>query len=70
MSGFTDDAIVRHGVLDDEVFFIQKPFSPDALALKARAVLDYLPGATPSVNLKDSLPPQLGETDHGHPPIN
>lgn len=40
MSGFTDDAIVRHGVLDKGVFFIQKPFSPDALARKARQVLD------------------------------
>jgi len=41
MSGFTDDAIVRHGVLDDGVFFLQKPFSPDTLAIKAREVLDY-----------------------------
>jgi two-component system, cell cycle sensor histidine kinase and response regulator CckA len=41
MSGFTDDAIIRHGVLDDGVFFIQKPFSPDSLALKAREVLDH-----------------------------
>ena len=40
MSGFTDDAVVRHGVLADGVCFIQKPFSPDALALKAREVLD------------------------------
>lgn len=40
MSGFTDDAIVHHGVLDDTVFFIQKPFSPDALANKTREVLD------------------------------
>ena len=40
MSGFTDDAVVRHGVLDDGVCFIQKPFSPDALAAKAREVLD------------------------------
>ncbi len=40
MSGFTDDAVVRHGVLDDGVCFIQKPFSPEALAAKAREVLD------------------------------
>jgi signal transduction histidine kinase/ActR/RegA family two-component response regulator len=45
MSGFTDDAIVRHGVLDEGVFFIQKPFSPDALAVKARQVLDHAVGA-------------------------
>jgi FixJ family two-component response regulator len=40
ISGFTHDAIVRHGVLDDGVLFIQKPFSPDSLALKVREVLD------------------------------
>jgi two-component system cell cycle sensor histidine kinase/response regulator CckA len=40
MSGFTDDAVVRHGVLDDGVWFIQKPFSAESLALKAREVLD------------------------------
>jgi len=42
MSGFTDDAIVHHGVLDENVFFIQKPFSPEGLAGKAREVLDQL----------------------------
>jgi PAS domain S-box-containing protein len=40
MSGFTDDAIVHHGVLDARVSFIQKPFSAEALASKAREVLD------------------------------
>jgi CheY-like chemotaxis protein len=42
MSGFTDDAIVHHGLLDEEIFFIQKPFSPDSLAIKARDVLDHV----------------------------
>ena len=40
MSGFTDDAIVHQGALDDHVFFLQKPFSPDCLAIKVREVLD------------------------------
>lgn len=40
MSGFTDDAIFRHGLIDHEMFFIQKPFSPDSLALKVRELLD------------------------------
>jgi CheY-like chemotaxis protein len=39
MSGYTDDAIVHHGVLNQGSHFIQKPFSPEVLAAKVRAVL-------------------------------
>jgi PAS domain S-box-containing protein len=42
MSGFTDDAIVHHGVLDESVSFLQKPFSLESLASKAREVLDQV----------------------------
>jgi PAS domain S-box-containing protein len=40
MSGYTDDAIVRHGVLEAGLNFIEKPFSLEALARKVREVLD------------------------------
>ena len=40
MSGYADDAIVHHGILDPGTSFLQKPFTPDALAGKVRAVLD------------------------------
>jgi PAS domain S-box-containing protein len=40
MSGYTDEAIVHHGILDADVKFIQKPFTPAALATKVREVLD------------------------------
>jgi two-component system cell cycle sensor histidine kinase/response regulator CckA len=40
MSGYTGDAIVRHGVLEPGTHFIEKPFTPEALALKVREVLD------------------------------
>jgi YesN/AraC family two-component response regulator len=39
MSGYTDDSVVRHGVLAQEMPFIQKPFSPIALRNKIREVL-------------------------------
>lgn len=40
MSGYTADAISPHGILDEGMNFIQKPFSLPALATKVRAVLD------------------------------
>ncbi len=39
-SGYTDDAVVRHGVIETNTNFIQKPFTPEALATKIRWILD------------------------------
>ena len=39
-SGYTDDAIFRHGVLDDGSRFISKPFAPGELRRKIREILD------------------------------
>jgi PAS domain S-box-containing protein len=40
MSGYTDNAIVHHGVLEEGINYIQKPFTPDSMARKVREVLD------------------------------
>jgi CheY-like chemotaxis protein len=40
MSGYTDDAIVQHGVLEEGTEFLQKPFTRDALTVRVREVLD------------------------------
>jgi CheY-like chemotaxis protein len=40
MSGYTDDAIVRHGLLDEKLNYIQKPFDSATVARKVRDVLD------------------------------
>jgi len=43
LSGYTDDAILHHGVLEEGVAFLQKPFSLGALARKVREVIEARP---------------------------
>jgi PAS domain S-box-containing protein len=40
MSGYTDDSIVRHGVLEAHFAYLQKPITPEALTMKVREVLE------------------------------
>ena len=53
MSGYTDDSVVRHGISESKVAFLQKPFSMATLARRLRAVIDApgtITGPEPAVD--------------------
>jgi PAS domain S-box-containing protein len=45
VSGYTDDEVLRHGVMEAEVAFLQKPFTPEVLLDRVRALLEETPPA-------------------------
>ncbi len=45
MSGYTDDAIFHHGLLDSGVHYLQKPITPSSLLQKVRVTLDHVSSA-------------------------
>jgi two-component system, cell cycle sensor histidine kinase and response regulator CckA len=53
MSGYTDNAIVRHGVLEPDTPFLQKPFTPVSLTNKVREVLEGSAGRSYSGHIEN-----------------
>jgi two-component system cell cycle sensor histidine kinase/response regulator CckA len=47
LSGYTDDVVLRNGVLQPGTAFLQKPFTPEVLLQKVRSLLDPTPGPDP-----------------------
>jgi FixJ family two-component response regulator len=48
MWGYTDDAVIRHGVLGAGTAFLQKPFAPAALVQRVRESPDLAPARHPA----------------------
>jgi len=57
MSGYADDAILRHGLVQAEMVFIQKPFTAPDLFTRIRELLDVPTGDKPPIEAK--IAPEL-----------
>lgn len=62
MSGYTDDAVVRHGVMQGQVDLIEKPFRIDGLATRVRQVLDRPAADGPAESAGGLQGPQMAAT--------
>jgi PAS domain S-box-containing protein len=54
VSGYTDDEVLRHGVMEAEVAFLQKPFTAEALLERIRTLLDESTPAPATLRLRES----------------
>ena len=68
MSGYTDNTIVHHGVLERGINYIQKPFTVGALAGKVREVLDNKDVSVKSPFAKGDSGWDLTKVDSLNPP--